>query len=153
MTDKEPNQNKIMLLITTSGILIVVLTVWAQLWTQTAQLYYNNGVNSWTSVGYGLCYIYWSIFALLVSIIIMLITKSPHAVAKAFFSFSLVLTFVEVVVFSLYPVIRKISTEKDFWAPLTTTNHSFTFDIVFMVVVPAIMLLVSIIVFTKIFKK
>lgn len=140
------NERKHELLITTSGILIVVLTVWAQLWTSTAQLY--NSDESMNTVAYGLCFIYWSIFALLVTIVATLVNKAITPLSKAFFSIAIVFTFIEVFFMSLLPMIIKTvsgtaNVKTTFWAPLWNLNLPSWVDILLMSVVPILALVVA----------
>jgi hypothetical protein len=53
--------------LTINGLLLAVLTVWAQYWQTTYQIYQKNNVELWT-IGYGLIGIYGGVLLTLLAI-------------------------------------------------------------------------------------
>ena len=103
------NGRKILLL-TASGILVAVLLVWVQLWTDVAQDYRDHGYSLLTAA-YGLTFVYYAMAASITSFVIILLSKSSCCLrwALVFLIFAVIIAWFEVVFSMVSTTMRTFS--------------------------------------------
>ncbi len=97
--------DKVVLFMAASGILVAVLLVWAQLWISSATHKAKSDAVL-TTVGIGMAYCYFAIFISMISFGIMAYTYSVTKLSTFFLSYSFIIATFSVIV-SLTSVVHK----------------------------------------------